>query len=109
MRDFDPGKGLRGGRGTQAGGGTHSTLPPDPLFSSPQSRPDISAGAIRAEAPYDGLMIWWPDKHTKEASVNGRALSRVISCLALALVPWFLPGRAEAQWGFGIWWGSPSF
>jgi len=54
-------------------------------------------------------MIWRADKHTKEASVNGRALSRVMSCLAMALVPWFLPGRADAQWGFGIGWGSPSF
>jgi len=30
-------------------------------------------------------------------------------CLAMALVPWLVPGRAEAQWGFGIGWGSPAF
>ena len=41
--------------------------------------------------------------------MNGRTPSRMLSCLAMALVPWFLPGRAEAQWGFGIGWGSPAF
>ena len=45
----------------------------------------------------------------KETSVNGRTLSRMLSCLAMSLVLWFLPGRAEAQWGFGIGWGSPAF
>ena len=27
----------------------------------------------------------------------------------MALVPWLVPGRAEAQWGFGFGWGSPAF
>jgi hypothetical protein len=45
----------------------------------------------------------------RETSVNGCTPSRVMSCLAMALVPWLLSGRAEAQWGYGFGWGSPSF
>ena len=41
--------------------------------------------------------------------MNDRGLNRMMVCLALALVPWLVPGRAEAQWGFGIGWGSPAF
>jgi hypothetical protein len=36
-------------------------------------------------------------------------VNRTMACLAMALVPWLVPGRAEAQWGFGIGWGSPAF
>lgn len=38
-----------------------------------------------------------------------RATNRVMACFAMAMVPWLMPGRAEAQWGFGIGWGSPAF
>ena len=36
-------------------------------------------------------------------------VNRTMACLVMALVPWLVPGRAEAQWGFGIGWGSPAF
>src|SRR5689334_400485 len=36
-------------------------------------------------------------------------VNRTKAYLAMALVPWLVPGRVEAQWGFGIGWGSPAF
>src|SRR4051794_23399069 len=38
-----------------------------------------------------------------------RDVDQLGACLAMALVLWLAPGRAEAQWGFGIGWGAPAF
>src|SRR3954464_9849934 len=45
----------------------------------------------------------------EKPNMRRRDVDQIMVCLAMALVPWLAPGRAEAQWGFGIGWGSPAF
>src|SRR3954467_15757070 len=45
----------------------------------------------------------------EKPNMRRRDVDQIMVCLAMALVPWLVPGRAEAQWGFGIGWGSPAF
>src|SRR3954447_13197413 len=54
-------------------------------------------------------MVLFMNEQMINIFVNSRTPSRVMSCLAVALVPWLLPGQAEAQWGYGFGWGSPAF
>jgi hypothetical protein len=45
----------------------------------------------------------------EKPNMRRRDVDQIMVCLAMALVPWLVPGRAEAQWGFGIGWGAPAF